>query len=319
MGLLAAVANTDLDPARFRALVDSFRERLARFELPGLDIPTPNDAGHQQIIESIRALLQSVATATPGDFRMFSQPVPVGSETEHLQRIREFLRVLEGSWLNRVVGVLGNAKLRIVSDLLRQPGPDLLGLLGRCDDENAHSDVLRWLLDPRRAKTIAPAALERLCDKLDPPETWRQCFASAVSRGCLSVRREYAIGSEWSGFDLDRIDIVISTADVVLAIENKVWSPEHDGQTDSYWQWLCTLPLQYAGIFLTPEGMPAQCGHFKAMSYLELLDLLLEGPTRGEPLSAEESVVLAAYTKTLASRILRSELRTVSGGQHGRT
>jgi hypothetical protein len=44
---------------------------------------------------------------------------------------------------------LGMRRSAVLRRLLGDPAPDLLGVIRREDDENSHSDVLRWLLDPR--------------------------------------------------------------------------------------------------------------------------------------------------------------------------
>jgi len=106
----------------------------------------------------------------------------------------------------------------------------------------------------------------------------------------------------------DRIDLLISGPDFVVAVENKIWSHEHDSQTTTYWQWLDELPRETlrAGLFLTPDGCPPGCPAFRPLSYLELLGCLLEAPASG-PLPAVERSVLAGYVKALATEVLRTE------------
>src|SRR5262249_18167314 len=158
---------------------------------------------------------------------------------------------------------------------------------------------------------IAPAALRRLSEMLPEPDKWKRAIATAITGNFLSVRREYVIGAEWADFERDRIDIVISGATFVLAIENKLWSTEHDEQTVTYWSWLRELPGLKAGLYLTPSGMPAACSQFQAISYLQLLSCLLAGAVE-EKMSDTERIVLGAYVKTLARWVLRTEVRAVT-------
>jgi hypothetical protein len=188
-----------------------------------------------------------------------------------------------------------------------------LEVLGRENDENAHSDVIRWLLDPRCAPTIAPAALLAIVERCTPPTEWQQSVAGAIALDCISVRREYVVGEEWHGCGLDRVDLVISGPDFVLAIENKLWSFEHDDQTGRYWRWLCSVSGRKAGLLLSPRGMPPGCPDFTGMSYLQLVACLLEGPVRRGMLP-EEDVVLRAYLKTLQKTVLCAELRGSTNG-----
>jgi hypothetical protein len=227
---------------------------------------------------------------------------------EHLATV---LRTLSRAARDRVATMLGSAKLQSLRDLLADPFPDLLGLTGRTSDENAHSCALAWLLDVRRAPTIAPRALQAMSAFLEDPLEWRRRLAKATDLGTVSIRREVMMGRESNDRDAcDRIDLLISGPDFVIAIENKIWSQEHDNQTTTYSYWLEELPRETlsAGLFLTPDGYPAGCPTFKPVSYLELLGCLLEASVSGELPNAERSV-LAGYVKTLASEILRNESR----------
>lgn len=209
-----------------------------------------------------------------------------------------------------VTRVLGLDKVSILFHLLSSAVPDMLHILGKSDDENAHSDVIAWLLDPRRAPTVARHALRRLATHL-PEEFWRAHLAESVATDSISIRREVVIAQDFKNADdLSRIDIVISGPRFMLAIENKIWSREHSNQTKNYWQWLQSMKDLRAGILLSPSGMAASCPEFTAISYLDLVSSLLEGATI-EPLTSTEEIVLASYLKTLARKILQVEMRAV--------
>jgi hypothetical protein len=187
----------------------------------------------------------------------------------------------------------------------------VLRILGREDDENSHSDLIAWLLHPRRAPTVAPAALHGLVERLALPADWIAKIDRNVAKQLISVRREVVLGREFADSDdLCRIDIVISGPDFVLAIENKVWSREHGDQTQAYWGWLKPMRCLRGGIFLSPGGLTASCPDFKSVSYLEMISLLLDGPSDSDMTPGEE-IVLASYLKTLARHILPIEMRAV--------
>lgn len=213
-----------------------------------------------------------------------------------------------------VLSTLGASKADLLRDLLALPAPDPLSMLGRCGDENAHSDVLRWLLSPRTAPTIAPATLVALTSSLDTPDLWRAAIEDGVATGSISVRREIKLGRE-SGHRsaLDRIDLLVSGPGFLLAIENKIWSLEHGYQTQIYSSWLDEMRSVRlrCGLFLSPTGMPASCSSFRPLSYLGLVAALLEAPLHGG-VGAEERLVLAGYLKSLAASVLRFELSTVA-------
>jgi hypothetical protein len=218
---------------------------------------------------------------------------------------------LQDALARRLEIILEPGKIAAVRRLLGHPVPDLLGLLGKTHDENLNSAVLGWLLDPRKAPSIALPALSRLVDWLPKPDAWRQSFQESIANDCLCVRTEYTIAREWTKERrLDRIDVVIAGPRCVLAIENKIRTREHDAQTESYWAWLEPLPLLRGGLFLSPSGLPPLSQGFCAISYLELLGCLLEGSVRTEP-SPTDEIVLASYVKTLSKGPLQSELRLI--------
>jgi hypothetical protein len=226
-------------------------------------------------------------------------------------RLRDLLDLLGSAWLKGLRARLGDHRIAALTAILRQPSPDLLGVLRRGRDENANSDVLRWLLDPACAPSIAEAAISGLAGFTDKPEEWRAAFRRGSSLGAMSVRRELTIGRGWAGgSDLDRIDIVISGPGFLMAIENKIAASEARSQTKTYWDWLCRSRGLRAGIFLSPAGGPADSPHFVGISYMDLVGCLLDAR---DP-QPEESIVLAGYLRSLVTYVLRTEYRAISGG-----
>jgi hypothetical protein len=139
----------------------------------------------------------------------------------------------------------------------------------------------------------------------------------AIRLNAVSVRREVRLGREAADLAAgDRIDVLISGPDFMLAIENKIWSPEHETQTETYARWLRSLSAGAltAGIFLTPRGHPARCAEFQPLSYIELVPLLLDEAAVRRATVLERSV-LSGYLKALASHVLQHELRAVIEGQ----
>jgi hypothetical protein len=134
-----------------------------------------------------------------------------------------------------VRGTITREKAEILKNLLGSTTPDFLSLLDLTDDENRHSAVLRWLLDPACAPTIAPSALIALTKRLDRSSDWAREIRAAFETRSIVVRREYTISREWTNENrLDRIDLVVSSRKFFLALENKVLAPEHDEQTRRY-------------------------------------------------------------------------------------
>lgn len=237
-------------------------------------------------------------------------------EVESLTRL---LSTIRAAFVRRLPAQFRPEKLDALQRCLALPAPPILSILGKETDENANSDVIAWLLDPRNAPTVAPEALRHLVGLLDNADIWRGKLDEAIAKQCVSVRREVILQSEGGeAGDRERVDILVTGPTFMLAIENKILSAESEGQTAGYWAWLKRRPILVGAIFLTPTGFPAQSSDFRPMSYLQLLDCLLEGPAR-RGIGTVEEVVLAGYVTTVADHILRCELRAIRGNDGGGT
>ena len=310
LGARIAAATLTIDAASLRSSLDRLRSALDRpYSVPSL---STGALAHDReaVTESLRFVLDRLSTVNLTAVRALSGVVKEYRTAHDAGKLREVFAGLQRGWQDRVRRVLGVDKVPIVARLLASPAPDVLRILGKEDDENAHSDLIAWLLNPRKAPVIAPHALRRLAARLED-DSWRSRVADAVATDSLSIRREVKIAREFgNGSDLDRVDITISGPGFVLAIENKVWSREHGDQTQVYWSWLGPMSCLRGGLFLSPSGMTASCPEFKPVSYLELVSCLIEGASIA-PITSSEEIVLASYLKTLAREIIQVEMRAV--------
>jgi hypothetical protein len=297
---------------RFRDLLASLRSALRSGEgvlMPQAAVAPDYPrvlAGLTQFVDGVERVDLRTPALAPVEHRGFGDQ----GQVDAFRRILDSIQVA----LHRdLPAKLGADKLAVLRQYLQLPAPSVLDVFDKSTDENAHSDVLRWLLDPNKAPVIAPAALCGIVNMLDDPPNWRKRILDAISDQCLSVRRERVLAKEGGASDdKDRIDLLISGPDFIIALENKIGSPEHEGQTADYWAWLeRRRPLHTAGIFLTPLGLPPRCLQFKRMSYFDMLVCLLEGPLQGG-VKPREGVVLAGYLKTLADHVLGFELRSLA-------
>jgi hypothetical protein len=278
-------------------------------------------AERPRVLESLRTVLDHINKDELDTQRWLSGGVIEYRTADQAAALQEVLLQLQHGWERRIASKLGRQRVAALLRLLETDVPDFLDLLGRVNDENANSDVLAWLLSPRRAPGIAPATLHRLVTFLEPPEDlehpedWQRRVRTAVDANCLSVRRELVFGREWSDESSeDRLDLMISGPAFILVIENKLWSPEHAKQTEGYARWLSQQPGLTGGLFLSPTGAPPLSSGFQAVSYMDLLGCLLEAPAAGVSLTHQEEIVLGSYLNTLARRVLRTELRTLRAG-----
>ncbi|MBL0214661.1 MAG: PD-(D/E)XK nuclease family protein [Myxococcales bacterium] len=230
----------------------------------------------EAIANSVRDVLDRLGAVDLHAIRALSGVVTEYRTEHQAGQLREVFAGLQHGWQDRVRRVLGVDKVPLVNRLLSSPAPDVLRILGKEDDENAHRSD-RVASQPvegsghRTARTASAAA--RLDD-----EHWRSRVADAAATGSLLVRREVDRPREFGdGDDLARGDITVSGPGFILAIENKVWSREHSDQTQTYWDWMEPMNCLRGGLFLSPSGMAATCSEFKAISYLELVSCLIEG------------------------------------------
>jgi hypothetical protein len=300
-------------------LVDapSLRETLDQLRTALLN-PRPLASGGETLMhdrkavtDSLRYVLDRLDGIDLSASRAVSGVVREFRSESQASRLRELFDGLQHGLRQRVLSILGPTKIAVVARLLASPTPDVLRILGREDDENSHSDLIAWLLNPRKAPIVALHALRQLTSRLDDAHQWASRLADAVADESVSVRREMVIARELSiADDLCRIDIVVTGPGFILAIENKVWSREHSDQTGTYWGWLETCSGLRGGLFLSPSGVVAGSSAFHAISYLHLVSALTEGPSRAAITQSEE-IVLASYLKTLARGIIPVEMRAV--------
>ena len=203
--------------------LDAFFRELAHALSTRPVVVAPSVAHGADLLESLEGILNALAghhISAPAD-------LPVAPETS----LGPLLTRLHDAWVSHVRARLAPQKAKTLATLLASNTPDFLGLLDLSADENRHSAVLRWLLDPSCAPTIALPALVSLAKRLPEASRWEHELRSAMARGSLSVRREYTIGREWTNEDsLARIDIVVTSPMFLLAIENKVEAREHGEQ-----------------------------------------------------------------------------------------
>lgn len=304
-----AKATLAVDPVALRSLLDRLQHALSQ---PLAQPAAPAALAHDRraVADSVRVVLEHLGTVDLHAMRMLSGIVREYRTSDSGELLRNVFDDLQASWRGRVQTVLGTAKIARIVQLLTSPVPDLLRMLGRQDTENAHSDMIAWLLTPRNAPTIAPHALRRLAMRLED-RRWSDMLQDAIAGDVLSVRREVVLAREFGNGDAQaRVDITVSGPGFLLAIENKVWSHEHHDQTRTYWESMRQMRGVAGGLFLSPSGLNAASPEFKPLSYLELVSCLVD-EADVQHLNESERLVLASYLKTLRHGIIRVEMRAV--------
>lgn len=142
---------------------------------------------------------------------------------------------------------------------------DFFGVLNIQGAEVRHSAMVAWLLDPCAAHGLGVRFLERFLAAGFGSEAVQADLATA------STRCEMQAGG-------GRVDIVVEASGLFLVIENKLYSPEGDGQCDYYYGHLKGPDALF--LFLTPDGRPPVSANgeaadaYRSMSYRVVRDVL---------------------------------------------
>ena len=118
---------------------------------------------------------------------------------------------------------------------------DFLGIIGRADDENTHSRILAWLLDPTRRHGLGFGLVRRLLE---------HCSGEPVPAAPAVRMVKF---SEWRHGR--EADLVVWGEEFTLIIENKVHADEQPDQCDDlYENFKNEIAPRF--LFLTPNGRP---------------------------------------------------------------
>ena len=207
-----------------------------------------------------------------------------------LERLEE-----DGADLHRLDGMLARWQDEVdVFDALRLHG-----------DEQFHSNLLAWLLDPRGSHGLGDRFLQRFLAASAAPRA-----ILAADRPSTTVRREKSL--ELDG-EYGRLDIWMLNVDAnfVCAVENKVWASEGEGQLAWYRRVLAhDHPDQRVHrVFLTPRGVPPddprEREHWVPMSYTDILRLVEETmAAAGDNANEDVLAFLGQYAITLRRNIV---------------
>lgn len=160
--------------------------------------------------------------------------------------------------------------------------------LGAVRQEVRHSDFLAFLLDPRQNHGLGDLFVKRLLQ-----ESIAQAdFAAPITPIDLDIwdMDEIDVRREWQSIDILILD---ENHKLVVVIENKVYSGEHDDQLSRY---VKVVKQHYPGyhiikLFLTPEGDRASDPGYISISY-SLLCELVENITQTRESTLEKDILV---------------------------
>jgi hypothetical protein len=144
-------------------------------------------------------------------------------------------------------------------------GWNVFDVLGRVRLEDAHSDMLAWLLSPWEAHGLGVRFL-------------MEFVLTATGRRLPNGRVHDCLTRKRLGADAGIIDIEVVGDRWVVAVENKIDAGESPGQTEGYakhYRRFDGRGLAVFGVFLTLNGDDAEAGDiFKPLSYAQLRRIL---------------------------------------------
>lgn len=202
---------------------------------------------------------------------------------------------------------------QILTDLLFSPeieqlegllgGFNIFEAIGAVNREQRHSDFLAYLLEPGRPHGLGSQLLRDFVVTFfanyngdDSP--------SLIDVGCYQYE-SFTVYREWKNIDLL---MVSELHQLVIAIENKIWSTEHSNQLSRYQaQVEAGYPdyLRFYG-FLTPSGLPPENNeNWQPISYQQVSDLIAKVLNRNRSAMGEVVVFsLEQYLQMLERHIL---------------
>ncbi|WP_317854809.1 PD-(D/E)XK nuclease family protein [Chakrabartyella piscis] len=144
---------------------------------------------------------------------------------------------------------------------------NLFDILKISNTEIRHSNMIAWLLDPKENHGLDVSVLKGFMESLDFSTTNIQDVS-------LIKYNHFKVYREWKNIDL----LLISDTDkIVICIENKIFSGEHDNQLNRYLDTICNHYPNYNHLFvyLTPNGdTPSDSENWQNFAYTELIQII---------------------------------------------
>ena len=148
--------------------------------------------------------------------------------------------------------------------------PNIFQVLKIATKEGRHSNFIAWILDPGGNHNLGNLFLKRFLRRVFASTKFNKVSAIDVEAFSLD---QVQVQREWKN-----IDILISSDEFVVCIENKIFSKEHSNQLHRY---KSTIEGAFPNhiktyVYLSPEGIPSESesDSFEPVSYEFLVDLI---------------------------------------------
>jgi len=177
-------------------------------------------------------------------------------------------------------------------------------------DENSYSDFMAYFMDPNENHGIEERFLKKFLFSVVKSENELVGELKTALHPIdieMSSFNEVSIYREYNFRDYGRIDILIEDKgnNILVLLENKLYSKEGKNQTNRYWEAVNKKfdPTKYPDqnrllIFLSPDGLNAENEKFINISYQVLIDTVNELLEENN-MPAETQRILTNYMKNL--------------------
>ncbi|MGN0845964.1 MAG: PD-(D/E)XK nuclease family protein [Kiritimatiellia bacterium] len=176
----------------------------------------------------------------------------------------------------------------------------IFDVLGMARNEIRHSRVLRWLLDPNENHGLGSLFLRAFLQRV--------CMAGGDALDLLTADLDtFSVFHEYKHIDL----LLVSRASgIVVAIENKVDSSEHDNQLKRYEDVLRTdFPankFKWVFVYLTPDGDDASRPDWLPIPYWKIVEVI-EYCRRQKVLAPDVALMIEHYQNLLTREFMNKD------------
>jgi len=187
---------------------------------------------------------------------------------------------------------------------LKLSKPNIFDVLKITSSEIRHTNFLGWLLDPNENHGLRDLFLKRFLREVfsdDKRSQVSEFDVELIDLGKVEIRREWK-----------NIDLLLHFEDVVVCIENKIYSKEHSNQLKRYRQIIDENFINYkkAFVYLTLFGEASENDDDIYISYShdKLISLLHKvSTTFQDSISAPVQVYLNDYIVSIKRHFMKNE------------
>lgn len=180
---------------------------------------------------------------------------------------------------------------------------NLFDILKVSRTEIRHSNMLAWLLDPNENHGLGQAFIQGVLQQIITGNKFSKYDGFKL---LLMDLYSFRVLREWKN-----IDILLLSEDekVVVAIENKIGSGEHDNQLDRYRE---ILEKEYADylkiyLFLTPDGtLPSDTKNWDVLTYSHIEEILCN-LYKTKSLHTDIEIIIRNYIDVIRRDIVKDD------------